>query len=425
MALEVATYEQILTILTQLATNYTNLFDVYYDMFYNQTPKDLVLQIYDEEGNLNVVAIPNRAKDRAYILNGDGSPNGTVSALKGSTYQDLTNGEYYLNLDGSTTGWTKLVAKANLDEIIMQGGINPEGAVTAGKGTLYSDTQNGVLYIKTTGTGSTGWINVSADIGNTANTDLSNLSNIGEAHFANPSLSNLNGTGQAIIDAKENLSNKVTTLNNSSTNYPTTGAVYKFVTDGLALKENLSNKVTTLTASSTDAQYPSARFVYNSLNLKEDKANKVTTLTASSTDTQYPSAKAVYNSIKNSLPSLPIPDGRMKFLYALNNTMGWEDYYTYFTELPSSGTINLATNSLNYISPRGAVILNLPSPDASEGLNQILVQVNLTTIYSINVGTSHFFNGKIPNLSTVGGYNLIYEYDEINRVWVCGWMRKS
>ena len=423
MALEVATYEQILTILTQLATNYTNLFDVYYDMFYNQTPKDLALQIYDEEGNLNVVAIPNRAKDRTYILNGNGNPNGSVGAAKGSTYQDLTNGEYYLNLDGSTTGWTKLIAKANLDEIIMQGGINPEGAVTAGKGTLYSDTQNGVLYIKTTSTGNTGWINVSADIGNTANTDLSNLSSIGEAHFANPSLSNLSSAGQTIIDSKENVSNKAATITGSDTSYPTSGAVYRFVTDGLALKENLSNKVATLNASSTDAQYPSAKLVYDSLNLKEDKANKVTTVSASSTDTQYPSAKSVYDFGRLLVPSQP--ETRTKVLSSNGTNNTWLDFYDYFTSLPSSGNINLVTNSLNYISPAGAVTFVLPDVSTSSILNQILVQIDLSTVYSINVGTIHFFNGKTPDLSTTGSYNLIYEYDEIKNVWVCGWMRKS
>lgn len=49
------------------------------------------------------------------------------------------------------------------------------------------------------------------DLGTFANTDLSNLSNVGEAHFANPDLSNLSTAGQAKFDAKANVSNTVTT----------------------------------------------------------------------------------------------------------------------------------------------------------------------------------------------------------------------
>ena len=320
MALNVATYEQILTILSQLATNYTNIFDVYYKMFYSDIPEDLVIQLYDESGNLNSVSIPNRAKDRAYILNGDGDPSGNVSASKGSIYQDITNGTLYLNIDGTYQGWSKIVAKSDLNEIIMQGATHPEGNITASRGTLFSDTQNGVLYIKTTSTGSTGWIDVSADLENIVNADLSNLSDIGERHFANPSLNNLNSEGNALINAKEDTSNKVTTIDSSNTNsqYPSAKAVYDFGSE----KESLSNKVNTISSSSDTDQYPSARAVYNYVNAagvdsankslsnlnsegqgvldaKESTANKVTSINSGSTNSQYPSARAVYNSVSS------------------------------------------------------------------------------------------------------------------------------
>lgn len=233
MALNVATYEQILTILTQLATNYTNLFDVYYRMFYSQTPEDLVIQLYDEAGNLNAIEVPNRAKDRLYILNGNGDPNNITSGSKGSIYQDLENGNFYLNLNGTVDGWTKIVTRTDLDNIIIQGGTNPEGVITATRGTLYSDTQNGVLYIKTTEVGNTGWINVSADLQDTVNADLSNLSPIGEAHFANPSLSNLSNEGRSLFAAKENVSNKLDAVVEDPTllKYPTVNAVYNSLQD--------------------------------------------------------------------------------------------------------------------------------------------------------------------------------------------------
>ena len=71
------------------------------------------------------------------------------------------------------------------------------------------------------------------------------------------------------------------------------GGVY----DALLTKEDVANKVTTIDAASTNVQYPSAKAVHGALLTKEDAANKVTTIDAASTDNQYPSAKAVYDTL--------------------------------------------------------------------------------------------------------------------------------
>lgn len=65
--------------------------------------------------------------------------------------------------------------------------------------------------------------------------------------------------------------------------------------NAITAKEDKSNKVTELGESSTDAEYPSAKLVYDELAKKETLTNKVTSLTAERSDVQYPSAKAVYN----------------------------------------------------------------------------------------------------------------------------------
>lgn len=123
------------------------------------------------------------------------------------------------------------------------------------------------------------------------------------------------------------------------------------------------------------------------------------------------------------MPSVTGQNGR--FLTNDGENISWADIEPDIIQLASSGTINLITNTVNCITPTGAVTFVLPSVNASINFNQILVQVNLTTVKSINVGTTHFFNGKTPNLSTVGKYNLMFEYDKNNDFWVCGWMRKS
>lgn len=92
--------------------------------------------------------------------------------------------------------------------------------------------------------------------------------------------------------------------------------------------------------------------------------------------------------------------------------------------LDGIGNVNLTTNTINKITPTGAVNFILPDVSNSNTINQILVQVYMDNVYSIDVGTTSYFNNKSPNLSTVGSYNLIFEYDILTSTWVCGWMRK-
>ena len=95
---------------------------------------------------------------------------------------------------------------------------------------------------------------------------------------------------------KENISNKVTSISDSSTDtqYPSA----KLLNTELKKKENVSNKVTSVSDSSTDTQYPSAKLLNTELKKKEDTSNKVTSVNDSSTDTQYPSAKLLNTELK-------------------------------------------------------------------------------------------------------------------------------
>lgn len=95
------------------------------------------------------------------------------------------------------------------------------------------------------------------------------------------------------------------------------------------------------------------------------------------------------------------------------------------TSLASSGTIALSDNSINKITPSGTVTFTLPTVTNNSVFHQILVQVNMTSVQTINVGTSHYFNSKAPDMTSTGKYDLIYEYDSNGGFWVCGWMGKS
>ena len=96
--------------------------------------------------------------------------------------------------------------------------------------------------------------------------------------------------------------------------------------------------------------------------------------------------------------------------------------------LDTSGTIALSDNSVNTITPTGNVTFTLPTVIDNTVLHQIFVQVNLSTVYSLDLGlgvTPHYFNKKAPDLSSAGVYNLYFEYDKANQYWVGGDLPKG
>ena len=91
--------------------------------------------------------------------------------------------------------------------------------------------------------------------------------------------------------------------------------------------------------------------------------------------------------------------------------------------LATSGTINLSDNSVNRITPSGTVTFSLPAVSNNAKLHQILVHMNLNDTYTINPGTTYFFNKITPDFSTTGYYSLVYEHDGTR--WVCGALTKG
>ena len=118
---------------------------------------------------------------------------------------------------------------------------------------------------------------------------------------------------------------------------------------------------------------------------------------------------------------------------AFSSVTSTDDSKLYFVEdsgaitvntLGTSGTITLSDNSINKITPSAAVTFSLPSGDATT-FHQILVQVNMSSVKTITLGTSYYFNKKAPDLSAVGNYNLLYEYDSALSAWVVGCVSKG
>jgi len=91
----------------------------------------------------------------------------------------------------------------------------------------------------------------------------------------------------------------------------------------------------------------------------------------------------------------------------------------------TSNTPTLEAGKVYSMTPTGNVTITLAEPDDTTILNQIILQLNLTSIRTINVGTTYYINKKAPNLSATGSYNLIWEWDKANSKWVCGLLTKG
>jgi hypothetical protein len=94
-------------------------------------------------------------------LAGSGTPEGNVAAGIGSLWSRTDGGAgtaLYVKESGtSSTGWSALAAPQSW---LLRGADSPEGAVTASIGSLFLRTNGGAgttLYIKESGAGNTGW----------------------------------------------------------------------------------------------------------------------------------------------------------------------------------------------------------------------------------------------------------------------------
>lgn len=93
--------------------------------------------------------------------------------------------------------------------------------------------------------------------------------------------------------------------------------------------------------------------------------------------------------------------------------------------LDYSSQISLESNTIYKINVSNTIKFILPTVNNNVEFNQILLQIYMPNIVSIDLGTETFFNGKTPILNKIGTYNIIYEYDVELSEWVCGVLYKG
>lgn len=90
---------------------------------------------------------------------GSVAPDGVITADIGSTYKRADTGAKYTKTSGTgtNTGWALDAGSPDPDLDVVTGSGSPEGTITAGAGTVYVRSDLSQIWIKSTGSGNTGW----------------------------------------------------------------------------------------------------------------------------------------------------------------------------------------------------------------------------------------------------------------------------
>ena len=102
--------------LAELLTSVVNTTTKFYDIFVNPVPKDVTIDVFNNENKLVKQTIPNLAKSRQPLV-GDGNPEGSVVGNLGELYLDAPNSILYAKITGgtgTTTGWQQVATTSSL-----------------------------------------------------------------------------------------------------------------------------------------------------------------------------------------------------------------------------------------------------------------------------------------------------------------------
>lgn len=95
------------------------------------------------------------------------------------------------------------------------------------------------------------------------------------------------------------------------------------------------------------------------------------------------------------------------------------------TELLTDDEITLQEDAIYRLELSQDITLNLPAPENTGIYHQILIQLTLSEVVTIDLGTTYFLTEETPDLSETGDYDLIYEFNPYYNEWFCGVLKKS
>ena len=150
----IKTLQDVINVLSVVYFNMNEIERIYYDMFINPIPMDVTFQRYNDQGVLENITLPNRAKDHQDTLTGQGAPEGIVSADVGVLYLDTTSQDLYFKSVGTDAyGWLKIFSSLNLTPDTDF--LKPDGDGSQLTNLNMSNAGSGVLAVGRGGTGAT------------------------------------------------------------------------------------------------------------------------------------------------------------------------------------------------------------------------------------------------------------------------------
>lgn len=141
--------------------------------------------------------------------------------------------------------------------------------------------------------------------------------------------------------------------------------------------------------------------------------------------------EGVYAYVRSYLATSDYIDTPKLNAYLINNSYTTEEKVedliasstgsTWVYTLPTSGTVLLEDGKTYKTEATDNIAFVLPNITDLTKLHKIMVQLKvLDGANNVSVGTSYFFNAISSDFSRAGIYDIRYEYDNLNNVWVCG-----
>lgn len=150
------TMEQLEAIQSQLAmlqSDYKNILRTYYNMFYNPIPMNISLKLYNDEGIIETITVPNRASDTSsYTKIYHGNPQGNVLGNLGELCLDTDANNLYYNVDSQgSEGWTEIRTMENFEA--GRDYLRPDGDASQLTNFNAAEISKGVVSTRNGGTG--------------------------------------------------------------------------------------------------------------------------------------------------------------------------------------------------------------------------------------------------------------------------------
>lgn len=148
--------EQLEAIQSQLAmlqSDYKGILRTYYDMFYNPVPMSVTLRLYNDDGIVETITVPNRASDTSsYTKIYHGNPKGNLIGNLGEICLDTDANNLYYNVDSQgSEGWTEIRTMENFEA--GRDYLRPDGDASHLTNFNAAEITKGIVSTRNGGTG--------------------------------------------------------------------------------------------------------------------------------------------------------------------------------------------------------------------------------------------------------------------------------